>query len=157
MLKDVTNLEGNSLLSVKKWDLADRYLVYIIKGKNEFKINDEIHESGMCAEHILDEEWLRLKNLWVSQSTQENDYSAWKASVFFPKEKTYTKEYVEWYQSRNLKPLPKLDFDDVREAALSYALDCYGGFVTAKVRFVAKDLISNYCLFNKIKMLPVHI
>jgi len=149
LLKDVTNLQGNALLSVKKWDLSDKYLIYIIKGENPFVINTD--------NHIPIEEWERLKNLWVSQSVQENDYSAWKASPFFPKKTSFTEQYQDEYYKSHHKFPPSITFDDVRKAALDYALGTYGGFVTAKVRFMAKDLISNYCLFNDIKMSPVYI
>ena len=160
LLKDVTNLEGNSLLSVKKWDLRDRYLVYIIKGSNPFLINTEGNPE---EDYIAATEWLRLKNLWVSQTAQENDYSAWKASPFFPKPKygVITRSDLndnlpisQWKPSGEQL---KMEFVDVRKAALDYALDIYGGYVTPKVRYLAKDLISNYCIFNDIKMAPVYI
>jgi len=163
LLKDVTNLEGNSLLSVKKWDLRDRYLVYCIKGENPFIINTD---GTPDVDYIPNEEWLRLKGLWVSQTVQENDYSAWKASRFFPKS-TIAHVYKGGitavplqYKISEYQPtveLQQIQFADVRKAALDYALDVYGGFVTAKVRYLAKDLISNYCMFNNIKMAPVYI
>jgi len=136
LLKDVTNLEGNSLLSLKKWDLSDKYLVYIIKGKNEFIINS-------CNFPI--EDWERLKSLWVSQSPQENDYSAFKASPFYP---------VPLIMPTGVCSVP---FEKIVKSAKDYSLKVYGGFVNAKVRYLAKDLISNYCLFNDIKMCPVYI
>lgn len=141
LLKDVTTLEGNSLLSVKKWDLSDRYLVYIIKGENPFIINTE----GYPEDYISAEEWICLKNLWVSQSVQENDYSAFKASEFYPNT-FYT-----------LSPESTLECVDVKKCAVKYALQVHGGYINAKVRYLAKDLISNYCLFNEIKMAPVYI
>jgi hypothetical protein len=39
LLAEITNLDGNSLLSVKKYDCKEKYIIYIIKGKHEFCIN----------------------------------------------------------------------------------------------------------------------
>lgn len=144
--------EGNEHISVKKWDGADTYLVYMIKGKNPLLANYSNSEErdGFA---ITPEHYEELKNQWRSRNSQENDYSAFKNSQYFPQPVVYTARQ----QFEATGPLEPYPFDTVKKAAIAYAVNLHGGFVNAKVRYIAKDLISNFCLFNNVAMRPFFI
>jgi len=143
--------EGNEHISVKKWDGADTYLVYMIKGKNPLLENYRV--ATMAGIVITPDHYEELKTQWRSRNAQENDYSAFKNSPYFPQPIRYTQDQVD----RATAPLEAYPFDTVKKAAIDYALNVHGGFVNAKVRYMAKDLISNFCLFNHVPMRPFYI
>jgi len=144
-------VEGNSLFSVKKWDGTDKYLVYMIKGKHPLIINEWSHTGAVL---VSENDYERLKLMWISKTVEENDYIAFKNSIFFPKAPKMTPE--EWLASTDLKP-PTISFEVVKDACVDYARSFNGGYINSKARFVATNLISNYCLFNRIKILPYRI
>lgn len=148
ILKECLNTEdkGNALMSVKKFDGSLKYLVYMLKGQRH----------AVCYNNVINEEyiaWLRMQ--WVSQSEQESLYQLYKRSPQF-----YTKPKVplELLGEIGYKSLKDTEiFDQLRESVLAFVLPRNGGYVNAKVRYETKDIISNYCLFNKVKMLPLYI
>lgn len=136
---------GNAALSVKKWDGHEKYLVYMLKGKY-FPTYNYSHILDFGDDPVLsDDEIVRLQKLWKSNCQEENEYSAWKASGHFPK--------------KSQKLIPQSDgeyesiyiFDDIVQAAVAFAIR-ETKFMNNKARYVANNLISNFCIFNKIKM-----
>jgi len=142
---------GNSLLSVKKWNCQEKYLIYMFKGSNDPTYNQTFYTHTPLNDLILSEdEVVRLQSLWKSKCQEENEYSAWKVSEHFPKltakASKATDKNTEMYYN----------FDDIVNSARAYSVRetiyCNG-----KTRYVATNLISNFCMFNKIKMLPYRI
>jgi len=137
---------GNATLSVKKWDGHEKYLVYMFKGVNDPTYNylNLVHNTS--DDPVLSEEEIeRLKSLWKSNCQEENEYSAWKASEHFP--------------TKSQKLIPHSDgeyesvyvFDDIVNSAVAFAIR-ETKFMNNKSRFVATNLISNFCIFHKIKI-----
>lgn len=151
-------IKGAGNFSLKQWDSKSRYLVYMIKGKysllyNQRKVDGPGSETTTW---IVPEEYERLRLLWKSESIAENEYSEFKASSFCPKppvERELTDhELTQLMTNKSFKNPNKLHFEEVKDGAIKYILNKYGGFITAKNRFLIKDLVSNFCLFNKIKI-----
>jgi len=129
----------------------------MIKGKYELLYNQrKIDGPGSeTTTWIVPEEYERLRLLWKSESIAENEYSEFKASSFCPKppvQRELTDFEISQLHKPSFKNPNKLHFDTVKESAIKYILNKYGGFITAKNRFLIKDLVSNFCLFNNIKI-----
>lgn len=150
---------GNALMSVKKWDGHEKYLIYMLKGdRHEVVWNqrmaprieriDDTLFPQLSSSYI---EYLRKQ--WEEGNDQKRAYNEWKNSPHYPQPIIYTHEQ----HMAATTPLPTIPFDTIRQKALEFSLSRYGGFVNAKVRYEVKDLISNYCLFNGIKMCPIYI
>lgn len=151
------DLSGNSLLSVKKWDGHERYLIYMLKGEKApiiFNKRFSNMPDGGAFWVLSDSRIKYLRQQWVSESIQENFYVSWSNSPHFPQAPAYDHER---FLRETEYVRPTIPFDTVRQKALDFILPKHGGYVSAKVRYEVKDLVSNYCLFNKIKMLPLHI
>jgi len=148
-----TPAKGNALMSLKKWDGADTYLVYMFKGNRYNTVHNFTHE-----EH----NWLppsriqELRDSWKeNMSKAAASWNEFKKSVFYPTLPTRTHE--EWLASTDLTP-PKIEFDTIRKKSIEFAMaHLKVTVIDSKVRFIAKDLISNFCLFNNVKMLPLYI
>lgn len=157
------NIKGAGNFSLKKWDTQERYLVYMLKGKYRFSFNIRVNDVNQQFIWIDSAEEERLRLLWKSESVVENEYSGFKASKYWPIATRPTVPVVLddtfWASDCGVprtEDLP-ITFDTVRQKAIEYILNKYGGFITAKNRFLIKDLVSNFCLFNDIKMLPLYI
>jgi len=142
---------GNALLSVKKWNCQEKYLIYMFKGSNDPTYNHISNHPNPLDDCILSEdEVVRLQTLWKSKCVEENEYSAWKASEHFPKltakASKATDQNTEMYYN----------FDDIVNSARAYSVR-ETIFCNGKTRYVATNLISNFCMFHKIKMLPYRI
>lgn len=163
----VEEIKGAGNFSLKKWDTQVRYLVYMLKGKYTFLFNQreiEFHN----VKWISPEEEERLRRCWKSESVIENEYSGFKVSKYWPVATlpTVQKPIIDdafWAADHGVprtEETPLTDqqrFAEIRKASINYILGKYGGFITPKNRYLIKDLISNFCLFNDIKMLPLHI
>jgi len=137
-----TELTGNSLMSVKKWNGQEKYVVYMIKGKNALIFND----------YITDDYYERLKSQWISKTVVENEYVRWKNTDFYPKPfKPVDPETMCLYTPADYKRLNDDRCDAVWNACIKYAVSFTGGYIDAKGKFLAKNLYSNFCLFNKLK------
>jgi len=142
--------EGNALMSVKKWDGKEKYLIYMLKGDRHEVAHNSIPLESSYIEY--------LRKQWSDgESDQKKAYNEWKASPHWPAPIMRTVQEMLEDKSKNLSLSTTPPFDTIKEKALEFSLARYGGFVNAKVRYEVKDLISNYCLFNKIKMSPVYI
>lgn len=167
----VEEIKGAGNFSLKKWDTQTRYLVYMLKGKYTFLFNKLRLYNETESRSVI---WLshgeveRLRRCWKSESVIENEYSGFKASKYWPVATlpTVQKPILDdafWAADHGVprtEETPLTDaqrFDTIRKACINYILGKYGGFITPKNRYLIKDLISNFCLFNDIKMLPVHI
>lgn len=149
-------IKGAGNFSLKKWDTQYRYLVYMLKGKYTFLYN-KLNTDKIW---IQAEEEERLRLLWKSESIAENEYSEFKASKYWPFcDQAKTDSINAWLNDADSAGLPKTTnhFDTVKGKVIEFILAKYGGFITAKNRFLIKDLISNVCLFHDIKILPYHI
>lgn len=152
-------IKGAGNFSLKKWDTMNRYLVYMLKGKYTFLYN-RLFINGKIGIWISSEEEERLRLLWKSESIAENEYSEFKASKYWPfSDQDKTDSINAWLNDATSASPPKTttSFDTVKAKVIEFILAKYGGFITAKNRFLIKDLISNVCLFNDIKMLPLYI
>jgi len=111
----------------------------------------EVNTAWLSPEQIA-----HFRDLWVSNTRQENAYNEWKNTAqYFP-----IKQRFNWevdYTEKELEQMQKRFFEDICKKAIEFSLSRNGGFVSPKVRFEAKDLISNYCLFNGVKMRPIYI
>jgi len=151
------DLSGNSLLSVKKWDGNEQYLVYMLKGESAPVIFNKRFSNipDLGPYWVLSDSKIKyLRQQWVSQTKQENLYVSWKDSPHFPEPPAYDHER---FMKEADYVRPQIPFDTIRQKALDFILPKHGGYVSAKVRYDVKDLVSNYCLFNRIRMLPLHI
>lgn len=142
-------VEGNSLFSVKKWDGQEKYLVYMIKGKHPLIANMYSSSTHVPPIVISDTDYERLKRLWISKTVEENDYVAFKNSTFFPKFPVIDNPNLT---DQQIKQLNVHKFEIVVDACKDYARSFNGGYINNKARYVATNLISNFCLFNKIKI-----
>lgn len=146
-----TPLESSDF-SCKKWDGGDKYLIYMIKGQPT-SIHPILHNHTKEGEQWLSDEKVQLlREAWRDgECPQAENYKIWMAHETFPK-----KPKVSWEQVGE-DNAPKLAFDDIVKGATKFALSIHGDWITPKHRFVIKDLVSNYCLRNGIKMSPIHI
>jgi hypothetical protein len=156
-LKEVSDdIKGAGNFSMKKWDEADKYLVYMIKGKYPLVFNKKRDDT----EWISPERYEMLKSLWVSKNPQQSEYTNFANSRFYPRSVVVSLTEEQMLRSTTQHVLTKTEpppFDTVKENATEYVLELYGGYMNAKNRFVVKDLISNFCIRNKIKILPYYI
>jgi len=152
---DPTPPTGNALMSVKKWNGDDTYLVYMLKG-TRYKIvannyAQEAYGAFLCLDYI-DE----LKAKWIeNMSKAAGYYNEFKASVFWlPPQETI----IFIHDGEPMRRTQPITLETVKQAAVQFSLAYLKvTAVDGKVRFIAKDIVSNYCLFNNIKMGPIYI
>jgi len=151
-LRDIP--EGQSLMSLKKWDTSSTLLVYMLKGSLPESANHSNEQGGGW----LDQAYLNmLRETWVSKNPQENWYRGWMVSEQFPKPRIYTDE-ERMDAVMTGRKLPTIPFDTIINHARAYVQVTEGtDYVNSKQRYVIKDLISNYCQRHNIKMCPVYI
>ena len=153
-LRDIP--EGQSLMSLKKWDTSPTLLIYMLKGSLPESANKS---SAIATWHTmgswgyaawLDQAYLKyIRDTWVSKNPQENWYRGWMVSEHFPKPTV---------MNENGEVIYKNTFDTIIKHARTYVQVTEGtDYVNAKQRYVIKDLISNYCQRHGIKMAPVYI
>lgn len=164
----VEEIKGAGNFSLKKWDTQVRYLVYMLKGKYTFLFNKRIYNDKIVT-WVDAEEEERLRLCWKSESIIENEYSGFKVSKYWPSatlptvSKAPVLDDAFWAADHGIPRTEELAltdqqrFAEIRKACINYILGKYGGFITPKNRYLIKDLISNFCLFNDIKMLPLYI
>jgi len=156
---------GNALMSVKKWDVHEKYLIYMLKGdRHEVCHNSMLdpmfrHSTLEELKPLLSASYIEyLRKQWEEGNDQKRAYHEWKASPYWPAPPMVpardTPEYQDWLK---LTTHQTISFDTIREKAIEFSLTRYGGFLNAKVKYEVKDLVSNYCWFNKIKMGPLYI
>lgn len=154
--KETVCIETKKAMALTKWDLSHEYLVYMLKGNaEELSAPVAFNTKGVDILWLSPDQIEHFRNLWVSNTRQENSYTEWKNSPDFP-----IKPVFNWEIEQTEKELEKIStrfFDTVCKKAIAFSLERNGGFVSPKVRFEAKDLISNYCLFNGVKMRPIYI
>lgn len=96
-----------------------------------------------------------------NESTASVEYKAWKADPTFPKCITVTRTVEEMTrdtQSGWLTKSEKPPFTQIRKSAIDFSLQYLKApVIDAGVRFMAKNLVSNYCHYNDIIMLPLYI
>lgn len=149
---------GNALMSVKKWDGSDIYLVYMLKGtryKVVYNATNEVVADRNFA--FLTEDYIaELRAKWIeNMSKAAGFYNDFKKSVFWVEPHESTIVIVDGEQLRKKSPIP---FDTIRIRAIEFSMAYLKlTAVDAKVRYIAKDIVSNYCLFNGIKMQPLYI
>lgn len=150
------DIKGAGNFSMKKWDEADKYLIYMIKGKYPFVFNMKRDDT----EWISPERYEMLKSLWVSKNPQQSEYTNFANSRFYPRPVVVSLTEEEMLRSTTQHRLTQTEppsFDTVKEKSIEYVLERYGGYMNAKNRFIVKDLISNFCIRHKIKILPYYI
>lgn len=145
---------GNALMSVKKWDGSDIYLMYMLKG-TRYKVvynSENERNSPFLTISFIDE--LRAK--WIeNMSKAAGFYNEFKASVFWIQPQESITFIHEGEPMIRKQPIP---FDTIKVKAIEFAMAYLKvTAIDAKVRYIAKDIISNYCLFNGIKMGPLYI
>jgi len=142
--------EGQGLMSVKKWDTSPTLLVYMLKGKYSPCFNE--NREGMW----LDPDYLAmLGSSWVSRNPQESAYRLWQVSRYFPEPPT---QAIFDNYGEVIVPASKTPFDTIINLARSFAMETeQTEYVNPKVRFITKDLVSNYCLRHNIKMAAIFI
>jgi len=141
--------KGNALMSVKKWNGREKYLIYMLKGNRH---------DPCCNSNLSDAQVAYLRAQWVEGlQDQRRIYLEWKDSIWFPSvSEEAMKAFIE-DASPDAK-CPTITFDTIRERALQFVLMHHRKTaIDARVRYDTKDLISNYCLYNKFKMQPVYI
>ena len=142
---------GNALMSVKKWDGHEKYLIYMLKGdRHEVVDNSRLAPRETRVDDtqypLLSSSYIEfLRSQWEEGNDQRRQYKMWKASKDYPQPIT------------DVDGQKHISFTQIVEKAVAFSVQDTGGFPNAKTRFIAKDLISAYCLFNKIKMCPVYI
>lgn len=146
-----TDATGNSLLSVKKWDGQQKYVVYMIKGKYPLMFN----EDNTGKELISSEYYERLKRMWISKTVVENDYVSFKNSTYYPTPRLPPTDdqlvlMMLWNQKEH-KQYNDDRCDVIWQACVSYARSFTNQYIDSKGKYLAKNLYSNYCLFNKLK------
>jgi len=150
------DIKGAGNFSMKKWDEADKYLIYMIKGKYPLAFNRRRDDT----EWISPERYEMLKSLWVSKNPQQSEYTNFANSRFYPRPVVVSLTEDEMLRSTTHHTLTRTEppsFDTVKEKSIEYVLERYGGYMNAKNRFIVKDLISNFCIRNQIKILPFYI
>jgi len=142
----ITDMTGNALMSVKKWDGNIQYLVYMLKGDR----------SKVVFNNVLNDDYIKwLRGQWVSKSQQENLYQAYIKSTHYYKKPVST--FDDYGNVQERAPKEQEMFDQLKDSIIAFVLKRHGGYINAKVRYEVKDLLSNYCLFNRLKMFPVYI
>lgn len=146
--------EGNALMSVKKWDGQEKYLVYMIKGKHALMYNLNF-QSPMPL--ISEEFYEILKRKWISKTTQQNDYEDWKRSILWPQLIKLDAEQWINFTAVETNKFHQNNFETIVKAASDYACSFSAGYMCPKAKYITKDLVSNYCRFNKHKMYSYYI
>lgn len=142
--------QGQGLMSVKKWDTSPTLLVYMLKGKYGPCFNENREGMWLHPDYLAS-----LGSSWVCRNPQESAYKLWQASQLFPP--APTQAIMDNY-GEVIVPASKTSFDTIINMARSFAMETeQTDYVNAKVRFITKDLVSNYCLRNNIKMGPIYI
>lgn len=122
----------------------------------------QIHWNSMT---YTDDQIEAFRNAWNDNESQASaEYKAFKASEWYPKVTTITRTKEEMLASTDPKDgfwLTKtldIPFDTIVENAKEFSMmylkrDVQDG----TTKYLAKNLISNFCHFNKIKMKPYYI
>lgn len=138
-------------LSSKKWDGGDKYLIYMIKGQPT-SIHPILHNHTKTELWLSDERIEILRKAWKEGvCPQAENYKMWMAHETFPK-----KPVISWEQIGESNA-PKLAFEDIVKSAQKFICSIHGEWITAKHRFAIKDIVSNYCIRNGIKMSSIYI
>lgn len=140
--------KGNALMSVKKWkDGSEKYLVYMLKGERHDVIDNSIYLRPEYIQH--------LRDLWIEgEQEQTTAYNLWKLAEYFPKK---TEEIV-MVDGEPMRRLVDTTSDTILKSAKRFVLERQKKVsIDSAVRFLTKDLISNYCHYNDFKMFPVYI
>lgn len=141
---------GQGLMTVKKWDTSPTYLTYMLKGQYEPAFNENREGTWLHPDYVA-----LLRRQWVSRNPQQNSYMAWQASHFFPAAPTTA---ILNEVGEVIVPSTKTPFDTIIALARTFVMETeQTEYVNAKVRFIHKDLVSNYCLRHNIKMGPIYI
>jgi len=176
---------GNALMSTKKWKGEDTYLIYLTKGSRHEVIANTWYERVatpyriepfdqmvMAIRHEIKPRFLfnnetikAFRQQWKeNESNASVEFKAWKADPTFPKGITITRTKDEMLASKEsndgfwLTKTEKPTFTQIRKSAIDFSLQYLKApVIDAGVRFMAKNLISNYCHYNNIIMLPVYI
>lgn len=142
--------EGQGLLSCKKWDTAPKYLVYMLKGQYSPCFNENREGMWLHPDYIT-----ALLGAWVSRNPQETSYRLWQVSKYFPEPPT---QAIMNNVGEVIIPAVKASFDTIINLARTFAMETEETeYVNPKVRFITKDLVSNYCLRHNIKMANIYI
>lgn len=161
---------GNALMSTKKWDGNDTYLMYLTKGNRHSVIANSwykrtITPDGMRIrefEIIGDRAQQELRDEWKEDESKASEqFSAWKKSDFYPHPKIITRTHSEMLASTDggwLTKTEPIPFDTIKWKAIEYAMEyCKVKRIDNAVRFVAKNLISNYHFEYRINIPPYYI
>jgi len=104
---------------------------------------------------------IHLRKMWhEEQSTANIEYTAFEQSDLYPRGVTVTRTHEEMVAGEGGWTTKVLDipFDTIVEKAKEFALTYLKvKAMDGTVKYMAKNLISNYCHFNKIKMKPYYI
>ena len=161
--------KGNALMSVKKWDTADRYLVYMLKGQRHMVCQNISHnfndpDTMEPTDQFNKDQIEYLRSLWKEgESTASIEYKAWMDSVHRPIPVTLQRTVDEMLNDREdttgwLTKTIQPPFDTIRDKAIEFSMiHLKVPALDSKVKHMAKNLISNYCWFMKVPMKPVHI
>lgn len=147
--------KGNKLMSVKAWNLNRKYLVYMLKGRKYEVVENNL---GLTAEYIE-----HLRSLWHEDQSQAGvEYDLWEQSDLFPKVIIVTRSVEEMYAARDdslwITKSIDVSFDTIVEKAKEFGLRYHSVTkLDGTVKYMVKNLISNYCHFKKIKMRPYYI
>lgn len=145
--------KGNKLMSVKAWNLNTKYIIYMLKGIRY----DPCHNSMGFHECYI----LQLRSCWHEEQSSANiEYNAFKESEWYPKGTTITRTHDEMMAGIGgwLTMTLDIPFDTIVENAKEFAMIYLKvRAMDGTVKYMAKNLISNYCHFNKIKMRPYYI
>jgi len=124
----------------------------MIKGKYTLIFN----EDNTGKELISSEYYERLKRMWISKTVVENEYVDFQHSKFFPTPRLPPTDEqlmvmtMSW-GAREYKQYNDDRCDVIWQACVSYARSFTNQFIDSKGKFIAKNLYSNYCLFNRLK------
>lgn len=158
--------KGNALMSVKQWNCADKYLIYMLKGNrhavaHNVTRDDEGVDEFAVMEQFNENEVAYLRAQWrENESTASIEYKEWMDSVLKPIPITITRTVEEMLADVDgwLTKTEQPPFDTIKRKALEFSMAYLRvPALDSKVKHMAKNLISNYCWFNNITMKPYHI
>jgi len=152
--------KGNALMCVKKYRGEGRYLVYMLKG-HRYEVTANIRFRADAFGNIIRNESL-IRASWRAEGSPTTDaYKSFKTSMWFPLIGIETRtledagrdEKSNWVERTTFPP-----FNTIKKNAITFALQYLKkDSIDGKVRFLVKDLISNFAWYEDYDLRPYYI
>lgn len=141
---------GNKFLSVKAWDDARKYPVYMIKGKS-LEIHPIPYNNLFTPEEIE-----QIRSEWVEDKNEiQQHYESWQGSPLWVATEAF--DHKRNLEDPNYMGPKKPPFTRIVKAARDYIISTKGEWEWTNHKHMIKHLVSQYCYRNNLAPGPIYL